>query len=292
MIFIFIFFQRFIAKKRFFHNIKEIKNKNQNTTKTHIISIKINYFIMFTFETKDLETPLAGNYTIHKKVEIDTDLDCFIIIDSNNQKILTPVINKIVDLILDNVSHKDTYAKFSITLESINFFIKNLKNKEDNIEKLNILIGVLEYGNFHFAKIGHMHSYLLNNNNECIEISDPKAYNLVFDYISSGKLLSGNSIIISNLSFFDTMTNSDIEELAKLKTPESINENIKHLFEEEKIEHNICVTTIAYHDERETQHTNKYLQNAKNIFYKALDNDVSKRVIASGMIFKEALDKK
>lgn len=95
---------------------------------------------MFSFATKNLESNLALNTTVSKKIEIDENLTCFIVIDCNNGKIVTPLLNKIVDFILDNIDYKDTYNKFSVTLESINFFIKTLKNRENNLEELNIII--------------------------------------------------------------------------------------------------------------------------------------------------------
>jgi hypothetical protein len=67
-------------------------------------------------------------------------LNCFVIIDSSNKKIVTPLLNKIVDYLLDTINIKDTYNTLSVSLESINFFIKTLKDKENNLENLNIII--------------------------------------------------------------------------------------------------------------------------------------------------------
>jgi hypothetical protein len=95
---------------------------------------------MFLFNVKEIEMDTSKNEILSKKIEIDENLNCFIVISSNNKKILTPLLNKIVDYILDNVSSKDTYNKFSVTLESINFFIKNIRKKEDNLDDLSIVI--------------------------------------------------------------------------------------------------------------------------------------------------------
>ena len=124
---------------------------------------------MFYFDSKDFESNLWQNNIISKKIEIDTDLDCFIIIDCLNPKIITPILNKIVDFIIDNVNSKDTYNKFLVTLESINFFIKTLKNKDENLEKLNVLIWILEKNNFHFSKIWDASVWLINSKNEFLE---------------------------------------------------------------------------------------------------------------------------
>jgi DNA-binding CsgD family transcriptional regulator len=96
---------------------------------------------MFCFDTKELENDNSGKSILSKKIEVDENLDCFIIISSENKKILTPLLNKIVDYVLDNLSIKDTYNKLSVTLESVNFLINNVKKKEENnIDDLSIVI--------------------------------------------------------------------------------------------------------------------------------------------------------
>jgi len=105
---------------------------------------------MFSFYAKDFETNLSENITVSKKIEIDENLTCFLIIDSNNKKIITPLLNKIVDYVIDNINLKDTYNKFSVALENINFFIKTLKTDND---ELNLIIAILEKNNLHFSKI-------------------------------------------------------------------------------------------------------------------------------------------
>jgi hypothetical protein len=95
---------------------------------------------MFLFSTKEIEMDSSKNAILSKKIEIDENLNCFIVLSSNNRKILTPLLNKIVDYILDNITLKDTYNRFSVTLESINFFIKNIRKKEDNLDDLSIVI--------------------------------------------------------------------------------------------------------------------------------------------------------
>ena len=153
---------------------------------------------MFSYDIKNLETNLASNFAVSRKIDIDENLTCFIVIDSNNTKIVTPLLNRIVDFILDNVDYKDTYNKFSVTLESINFFIKTLKTKENNLEELNIIIGILEKNNFHFAKIGKASCFLVNQKEEVLEISDKNAKIDTFDFISSGKLANNDKVILSS----------------------------------------------------------------------------------------------
>lgn len=247
---------------------------------------------MFYFDIKNLESNLSQNFTISKKIEIDKDLDCFIIIDSKNQKILSPVLNRIVDLLLDNIKINDAYWKFSITLESINFFIKNLKTKENNIEDLNIIIWVLEKWKFHFSKIWNTNCYLINNENDIVEISDPQNDNYTFDYISSWKMLSWNKILLSNVDILKNITKSDIAEIARIENPNEINKNLINILNEEKLEQNAVIISIKYENLSDIKENKTKLGDFKNVAYKALDNNLAKKSYALIMILKDYIEKK
>lgn len=247
---------------------------------------------MFISDLKILETNLALNTTQSKKIEIDENLTCFIIIDSNNWKIITPLLNKIVDFILDNIDLKDTYNKFSITLESINFFIKTLKTKENEINELNIIIWILEKNNFHFAKVWKASCFLVNYKNEVLELSDRNATSHIFDYISSWRLSYWEKVIISNISIWETLTESDLLDISKLDTPEKINQNIKHILDEEKYETNVWVISIKFENENIIKTDSEFFIKTKQIFYKSIDNNLSKKTYALYLILKEKIEAK
>jgi hypothetical protein len=95
---------------------------------------------MFSFDTKEIEMDANKNFIVTKKIEIDKNLDCFLLLSSNNKKLVQPIMNKIVDLVLDHVSLKDTYNSFSIALENINFFIKNIRKKEECEEDISMIL--------------------------------------------------------------------------------------------------------------------------------------------------------
>ena len=204
---------------------------------------------MFSCDIKNFETNLALNSTSSKKIQIDENLNCFIIIDSNNSKIVTPLLNKIVDYILDNIDLKDTYNKFSVTLESINFFIKSLKAKENDINELNIVIWILERNNFHFAKIWKACCFLVNYKNEVLEISDRNTTIQTFDYISSWKISNWEKIIMANITLSETLTESDILDISKQDNPEKINQSIKNILDDEKFEANVWIVTLKFENE-------------------------------------------
>ena len=247
---------------------------------------------MFYFDSKDFESNLWQNNIISKKIEIDTDLDCFIIIDCLNPKIITPILNKIVDFIIDNVNSKDTYNKFLVTLESINFFIKTLKNKDENLEKLNVLIWILEKNNFHFSKIWDASVWLINSKNEFLEISDRNTKDLVFDYISSWKISKWDKIIFSNSNYFLHLTENDLFEISKFDDLENILSNIIDILKDEKVENNSKIQAIKYENKEYSKEKNPYLEKTKDIFYKAMDNNFSKQILAYYNILKEKLEKK
>lgn len=247
---------------------------------------------MFICDIKNLETNLALNNTISKKIEIDENLTCFIIIDSNNKKIVTPLLNRIVDFILDNIDYKDTYNKFSVTLESINFFIKTLKNKENNLEELNIIIGILEKNNFHFAKIWKACCFLIKNKKELLELSDKNTKIDTFDFISSWKLTNNDKIIISNTNLSEILTQSDMSDIWNIDELIKINENIIHILHDEKFESNVHLITIKFETKLFIAEKNEIIEKARDLFYKSFDNDFSKKTIALYMILKEKIDQK
>ncbi|MDD5770114.1 MAG: hypothetical protein PHE25_04035 [Candidatus Gracilibacteria bacterium] len=247
---------------------------------------------MFSYYIKNNETNLASNGTLSKKIDIDENLSCFIIIDCKNKKILTPLLNKIVDFILDNIDYKDTYNKFSVTLESINFFIKNLKNKENDLEELNIIIGILEKNNFYFAKIGKSSCYLINNKKEIIEISDKNLKIDTFDFISSGKLTNNDKIILSNINLNEVLTQSDLNDISKIEDCEKISENITHILNDEKVEMNVNIIILNFEANSITQEKSQTFERAKDLFYRTFDNNFSKKAIAIYMILKEKLEQK
>lgn len=247
---------------------------------------------MFYFESKDYESNLSQNNIISKKIEIDSNLDCFIIIDCNNQKIINPILNKIVDFIIDNVTSKDTYNKFLVTLEWINYFINSLKNKNENLENLNVLIWILEKNNFHFSKIWDASVWLINKKNEFLEISDRKTSLLNFDYISSWKLDKWEKIILSNNNFFLHLTQNDLNEIWDINDIKDIVENINEILIDEKIEENSKIQILQYENRDYIDEKNIYIEKSKDILYKFLDNNLTKTILAYFQIIKEKLDSK
>lgn len=247
---------------------------------------------MFHFDLKDYQTNIWENTTISKKIQIDENLNCFIIIDSSNKKIVTPLLNKIVDYILDTITAKDAYNTFSVSLENINFFIKTLKDKENNLEDLNIIIAILEKTNFHFSKIWKSSCFLINSKKELIEISDKNDKNQVFDYISSWKITYWETVIIANQNLSQYITNSDWEDISNINEIDKATNIIIDILNDEKSQNNISIIWIKADFSTNNVSVNQNLEKVKNIFYKTFDNDFSKKSIALYMILKDKIEKK
>lgn len=246
---------------------------------------------MFHFDLKNYNSNLWENKTVWKNIEIDENINCFILIDSLNNKIITPILNKIVDYLLDNISAKSVYDSLWTSLESINYFLKTLQNKEDKLDNLNIIIAILEKNTLHFSKVWHSVAYLINSKNEFIEITDKNEKQKTFDYISSWKVGFWENIILSSNSLIDYLTTSDWEDIWRLNDIEKITQNVVDIINDEKVDKNITIIWIKsdYNTSNVINVVNKF-SIIKNIFYKSIDNNISKKSIALFMILKEKIE--
>ncbi|MBW7954236.1 hypothetical protein H3C61_00260 [Candidatus Gracilibacteria bacterium] len=248
---------------------------------------------MFEFDLKNYNTDLGENLVVSKNIEIDDNLNCFILIEGKDNKIITPILNKIVDYLIDNISIKSVYDTFGVSLESINHFIKTLKSKDNKLENLNIIIAVLDKNNLHFSKIGKTQAYLINSKKELIEISDKNDKLTIFDYISSGKIGYGESIILTSGGLNDYLTNTDWTEISGLNEVGKMTQNIVDILDDEKVETDIAIVGIRsnYKLDDAGVINQEVVSKIKNNLYKFLDNNFSKKGIALFLILKEKIEK-
>ncbi len=249
---------------------------------------------MYGFDTKEIEIDETQNGILSKKIEIDTDLHCCIVMSAKNKKLLTPILNKIVDLLLDHIDKKDTYNSFSVTLENINYFIKNLRLKEDPLNDLSIIIWILDKNTLHFAKIWEASAYLINKEKDILEVTDGNAKVETFDFISTGNLSKHEKIIFSNIRFENFLNESDFEEMTQISNIENINTNLIQIAQEEKIEQNLSLLTFEYLWDEETKKNSIHfsVQKTKYFFLKILDNNIAKEIFAHALIVKEKIESK
>jgi hypothetical protein len=74
---------------------------------------------MFEISVKKVDFE-KSNTIIKKNINLDNNLDCFILISSSNEKLAENILNNSLEYIIDKVTKKDTYKEFSIALESVN----------------------------------------------------------------------------------------------------------------------------------------------------------------------------
>jgi len=74
---------------------------------------------MFEISVKKVDFK-KSNTIIKKNINLDNNLDCFILISSSNEKLAENILNNSLEYIIDKVTKKNTYKEFSIALESVN----------------------------------------------------------------------------------------------------------------------------------------------------------------------------
>ena len=78
---------------------------------------------MFEIGSESIDT-ISTSLFKKEHISLDKNLDCFILIESNNANFVDVILSTILDSIIDKVTIEDTYKEFSIALENINAFIK------------------------------------------------------------------------------------------------------------------------------------------------------------------------
>ncbi len=245
---------------------------------------------MFKSKIDNFESNIWENKVFQKHLNLWNDLDLFVVISAKEKKIIDLILNKIIDDSIENIDNKDSYNKFSITLESVNFFIKTLLNNYEEDLKINIIIWLLENNNFHFSKVWDWSCYLINSKKEFIKISEDNHKNS-FSYISSWRLMSNEKIILSNNQLDISITTNDWEDLSKIEDIDLLNNSILNILRDDKFEENTSILSIEYIFEW-LEKKSIFSEKTKNIAFKFLDNDLSKKIIAYYLLFKEKIESK
>lgn len=245
---------------------------------------------MFYFDIKEFESPVWENIVSGKSLQIEENLQCFILLESKNGKIVPPLLNKIVDYLLDTIHPKDVYNTFWVILENINFFIKSLGEKKWGDLDLSIIIGILDKQDFHFSKIGDASCFFLNQKGEVQEISEKSWWKHTFDYISSGKLKFGETILLFTENIDEYFTQSDWGEIAAIHDISQMTKNISDIFREEKGEKNIGIIGLKTDFLTGENEMKQKIQSLKYVWYKLFDNNISKKFIAFSLYLKEKIE--
>lgn len=235
---------------------------------------------MFDLSSKIIKKEKT-NHIIKKNISLDTNLDCFIHIDSQSENFSDALLNKIVDHIIDKISTKNPYWDFSVALENINAFITawNIDNTEK--QTANVLIGILHNDNFIFSNIGHASAYWINQNHELTALTDIKHHKEMFADISNGQLGNDEIILISSCNLLSYLSQSDIlDGIDKNKDINHFVDNIGHILQSETTNENIIFSWFKYTNSIEEEFVeNKYIKFANEKSLQILDTAIMKRFI-------------
>jgi len=228
-----------------------------------------------------------NNKTVEKKINLDKNLDCFILISSNDENLIELSLNKILDSIINKIWIQNTYTDFSNSLEIINSFLKTWMKNNEKMYNLDIIIWVLNKNNFIFSNIWSSSCYLVKNNNDIIEITEKHDNKKFFDFVSSWELNNNEIILLWTKRILNYISKSDLLDWKTYKDTESFIKNIKNILTSEILNENIWLITIKYGNEVQQIKKQNLLIFIRNYFIKFSDNTFIKKIIAFYMIFIE-----
>ena len=245
---------------------------------------------MIEFSSKKIK--INENETLIKKhFNLDSNLDCFIIISSNDDKFSDALSHKILDAIIDRINPEDVYNDFSIFLENINSFIKTWKKDTDIELKSNVIISLLHKKNFLFSSTGTASCYLINSSKDVLEITDHKQPKKHFDYISEWKITARDIIVCSNARLFNYLSKSDFLDSLKVAKLDDFTSNIKQILRWENVVSNTSFIAL-----RNITHTpsvslldHKYVRLAWEYGMKLLDNSLTTKAVGLWLILKDKI---
>jgi len=235
-----------------------------------------------------------GNSILLKHINLDAELDCFIIINTKESTIAEVLMTQILDIMIGNISKYNTYKDFSSCLESINYFLKTWQNDGKKIKSLDVFIGILNKSNLIFSTVWSPWGYLIKRDGELIEIIDKGEKQSEFSFISSGDINDGETLILSSMRLLDILSKTDIRESAELETSEEAWKNLEHILMGENIDENIGLISLKnnfFFASKEEKKTHIILQRLKNSFFKIGDNRMVKTAIAKTMHLYEQISK-
>ncbi len=243
---------------------------------------------MIEIASKKIELK-SKNEVILKNIELDNNLNCFILIDTEDDKFWDIILNKLLDNIIWKISSESAYKDFSIALENTNTIIKSWKNNEWIKWEVNIFAAVLEEKNLIFSTIWSASCYLVKKDNEIVEITEKDDCKKEFSFISNWDIKNEETIIICSDKLLHHVSRSDIIESLDVENLEDFIKNLEITLFDEKINKNLWFIAVknSYFKEIKTEP----LFCIKNYCFKAMDNDFTKKTIALYMLAKEKVSK-
>jgi len=243
---------------------------------------------MFEIDSKKIIND-DSTVLIKKNINLDKNLDAFILVKTIDKNFSDLVLNNILDCLIDKISKENTYSDFSLSLENINSFISNWRKDSEHKLKLSIIIWILNEDNFIFSNIWKSSCFILNKRNEVIELTSKDENKKEFNYISSWQLKHWEIIISCSSKLLKYITKSDlIDWLVLSDNIEIFNKNIKNILESEILKENIIVNSLKYSWEAEEKENYDVI---KDFFIKIIDNNFAKTIIWYFLVLKDKINK-
>ncbi len=225
------------------------------------------------------------NDIILKVIELDSNLKCFILIDTEEKKFSEIILWRIIDNVIWKISQESAYKDLSIALENTNSIIKTWRQEWELEGSLNIIVAILSDKNIIFSTIWTPSCYLIKKDKEILEITEKDDSKKEFKYISNGDLGNEELIIMCSDRLLHHISKSDILDSIDVSNIDDISNNLEITLLEEKVNKNIWFIIIKNSYFKEN--TGKNISFFKNYLFRALDNNFIKKSIAMYMISKE-----
>jgi len=235
------------------------------------------------------------NKVIVKSINLDVDLNLFLIVNSRSHTFAELVFTKILDTTIDKITTTNTYKDFSITLEHLNTLLRTWRSENDNNGiwiDISVFIAILNKSNLYFSNIWNPSAYLVKDTNEVVEITEKEEKKREFNFISEWKLDFWDTIILASSRLLNYLSYSDFSDSSVWKKAPDVIRNIESIIQEERMDLNIAILTLKYNFLTEKpKEENKNLQLFYKYLYKSLDNIVIKSLVWYYMFIKEYIIK-
>lgn len=234
---------------------------------------------MFEISVKKVDFE-KKNIIIKRNINLDKNLDCFILVSSSNENLAENLINNTLEFLIDKVSKNDTYNDFMIALEHLNSYLKTWRLDEEKKDSLDMIIGILNDNTYTFSNVWKSSAYLINKNSEIIELTESWENKEEFSYISEGKLLNWEIVISSTIELLNYLSKSDlIDGLILSEDIKIFNKNIKNILKSEIIDTNCLVSSMKFKSNKFVAEENDKKEIIKNYLAKTIDNKFAKIII-------------
>lgn len=217
---------------------------------------------------------IIKSYTLN----LDDNLDCFILFSCKDQSLADLLYHKVTDAIIDRIHPKNVYKDFSNALENINAFIRNWKHEDGKIKWLHAIVWVYSKKTFLFSTIWKASCYLFNSWWDIIEATDSDDRSKDFSFISSWDIASGEVMILSTIRLLDILSRDDIADGLYNGNISTSSDNIYNILIWENIIKNVGL--IHFQKKLEYKKISGFnYENISHCILTACDNIVVKRTL-------------